>query len=120
MDNQRPDNHTDYNSPDNGGNNNNKNGNNGNNGNNGPGKRNNGQTILVFIMFTLIALFVISLFSSHFNEMSSKETSYTEFLAQLEAGNIKSVEFGNYEIDYTLVDDEKRILYRVYQRPCIN
>ena len=68
-----------YNNPNSG---NNGGGNrNGNNGNNGPGKK-NGQTILVFIMFTLIAMLVMSLFSSHFNQMSSKETSYTEFITQ--------------------------------------
>ena len=84
----------------------NHNGNNGNNGNNGSGKKNNGQTILVFIMFTLIAMLVMSFFTSHFNQMSSKETTYTEFITQLEAGNVKSVEFDTYEIDYTLVKDK--------------
>lgn len=96
-----------YNNNPNSGNNGsgNRNGNNGNNNNNGPGKK-NGQSILVFILFTLIAMLVMSLFSSHFNQMSSKETSYTEFITQLEAGNVKSVEFDTYEIDYTLVKDE--------------
>ena len=98
-----------YNNPNSGnnggGNRNGNNGNNGNQGNKGPGKK-NGQTILVFIIFTLIAMLVMSLFSSHFNQMSSKETSYTEFITQLEAGNIKSVEFDTYEIDYTLVKDQ--------------
>ncbi|MBR4027767.1 MAG: ATP-dependent zinc metalloprotease FtsH [Lachnospiraceae bacterium] len=106
------DNHNDYNNPnvngDNGNNGNgNNNGNNGNNGNNnGSGKKNNGQMILAFIMFSLVALFVVSLFTSHFNQMSSKETTYTKFLAELEAGNIKSVEFDSYEINYTLVEDK--------------
>lgn len=39
--------------------------------------------------------------------MSSKETTYSEFLKQLEKNNIKTVEFSNYEMDYTLVDDKK-------------
>ncbi len=100
-------NNNEYNNPGSGNNGGgNRNGNNGNNGNNGPGRKNNGQTILVFIMFTLIAMLVMSLFSSHFNQMSSKETTYTEFITQLEAGNVKSVEFDSYEIDYTLVNDE--------------
>ena len=101
MDNQRPDN----NNPNNG-----KNGNNGNNGGNGngSGRKNNGQMILIFIMLSLVVLFIVSLVTSHFNEMSSKETTYTEFLKQLEAGNVKTVEFGTYEIDYTLVDEEKK------------
>lgn len=38
--------------------------------------------------------------------MSSKETTYSEFLKQLEKNNIKTVEFSNYEMDYTLVDDK--------------
>jgi len=115
MDDLRPNNHNDYNAPGGNGNNsnnnngnNNKNGNNGNNGSNGngPNKRSSGQMILSFIMFTLIALFVIALITTHFNESSSKETTYNEFLAQLEAGNVKSVTYENYEIDYKLVDDE--------------
>jgi cell division protease FtsH len=56
-------------------------------------------------MIALIALFIVSLFSNRFYEMSSKETTYTEFLQQLEKQNVKSVEFGSYEIDYTLVTD---------------
>ena len=39
--------------------------------------------------------------------MSSKETTYSEFLKQLEKNNVKTVEFSNYEMDYTLVDDKK-------------
>uniref|UniRef100_UPI004055DAE3 ATP-dependent zinc metalloprotease FtsH n=1 Tax=Agathobacter sp. TaxID=2021311 RepID=UPI004055DAE3 len=100
-------NDNDYNNPGQGNNNggNNK-GNNDNNRNNGSGRKNNGQTILVFIFFTLISLLVMSFFTSHFHQMSSKETTYTEFIAQLEAGNVKTVEFDSYEIDYTLVNDE--------------
>ena len=86
----------------------NKNGGNDKNGSNGSGKKKNGQTILAFIMFTLIAMLIMSFFSSHFNQMSSKETTYTEFITQLEAGNVKTVEFDTYEIDYTLVKDEAK------------
>ena len=86
----------------------NKNGRNDKNGGNGSGKKKNGQTILAFIMFTLIAMLIMSLFSSHFNQMSSKETTYTEFITQLEAGNVKTVEFDTYEIDYTLVKDDAK------------
>lgn len=82
-------------------------GNNKNNNGNGPGKK-NGQTILAFILFSLVALFIVSLFSTGFNSMSSKETTYTEFLAQLEAGNVASVVYDTYEIDYTLVDDDTK------------
>ena len=91
-----------------------KNGNEKNNGNkdngdkngNGP-KKPNPQSALVFVMFTLIALLVMSFFSDRFDSMTTKETTYTAFLTELEAGNVESVTFGNYQIDYTLVDDEK-------------
>lgn len=108
----------DYN---NGNNYNNNNGyNNGyNNGNNGGGsgngdnnnnnkKNRNGQMILSFIMITLLALFFVSFFASRFSQMSSKETTYTEFLEQLEAKNVKTVEFDSYEINYTLVEDKSQ------------
>lgn len=101
MDNQGPNNY----------NNNqyNNNGSNGNNGGNG-GRKNdhNGQMIMSFIMVALIVLFFVSLFSNHFAEMNTKETSYTEFLAQLDAKNVKSVEFESYQINYTLVEDSSQ------------
>lgn len=108
MDNQGPNNYNNNNYNNNGGNGNNGNNNNRNNGgnnNNGDNNNHNGQMIMGFILFALIALFVVSLVTSHFSEMSSKETTYTQFLEQLEKGNVKSVEFGTYEIDYKLVDD---------------
>ncbi|MGN1158376.1 MAG: ATP-dependent zinc metalloprotease FtsH [Agathobacter sp.] len=100
----------DYNNPEHGPENNGQgngdNNNNNNNGNgNGPGKKGTGQTVLIFALFTLVALLVMSFFNNYFNSMSSKETSYDEFLAQLEAGNVASVTYDNYEIDYTLVTD---------------
>ena len=112
MDNQAPNNYNNGNY--NGGNNynNGNNGNNGKNGNNGGnngGKKDNhnGQMILGFIMVTLVALFFLSFFANRFSQMSSKETTYSEFLKQLEKNNVKTVEFSNYEMDYTLVDDKK-------------
>lgn len=108
MDNQGPNNYNNnqYNGGNNGGGNNSGNNNRGNNG----GKRNdhNGQMIMSLIMMALVALFIVSLFSNHFSEMSSKETTYTEFLQELEKQNVKSVEFGNYEIDYKLVSDDAK------------
>ena len=111
MDNQAPNNYNNgnYNGGDNynNGNNYNNNNNNGNNNNNNDNKKNhNGQMILGFIMVTLVALFLISLFSSRFSQMSSKETTYSEFLEQLDKKNIKTVEFSSYEMDYTLVKDK--------------
>ena len=83
--------------------------NNGNNGGNNGGKKDNhnGQMILGFIMVTLVALFFLSFFANRFSQMSSKETTYSEFLKQLEKNNVKTVELSNYEMDYTLVDDKK-------------
>ena len=113
MDNQAPNNYNNGNY--NGGgnynngnnyNNNNNNGNNNNNNDNNNNKNHNGQMILGFIMVTLVALFLISLFSSRFSQMSSKETTYSEFLEQLDKKNIKTVEFSSYEMDYTLVKDK--------------
>ena len=107
MDNQAPNNYNNgnYNGGDNynNGNNYNNNNNNGNNNNDNNKKNHNGQMILGFIMVTLVALFLISLFSSRFSQMSSKETTYSEFLEQLDKKNIKTVEFSSYEMDYTLV-----------------
>ena len=73
---------------------------------NGP-KKPNPQSALIFLMFTLVALLVMSFFSDRFNNMQTKETTYTAFLSELEAGNVESVTFGNYQIDYTLVDDKE-------------
>ena len=107
MDNQAPNNYNNgnYNGGDNYNNNNNNN-NNGNNNNGNNKKNHNGQMILGFIMVTLVALFLISLFSSRFSQMSSKETTYSEFLKQLDNNNVKTVEFSSYEMDYTLVKDK--------------
>ena len=110
MDNQAPNNYNNgnYNGGDNynNGNNYNNNNNNGNNNNDNNKKNHNGQMILGFIMVTLVALFLISLFSSRFSQMSTKETTYSEFLEQLDKKNIKTVEFSSYEMDYTLVKDK--------------
>ena len=91
-----------------------KNGNENNNGNkengdkNGKGpKKPSPQSALIFIMFTLVALLIMSFFSDKFNSMTTKETTYTTFLTELEAGNVESVTFGNYQIDYTLVDNKE-------------
>ena len=112
MDNQAPNNYNNgnYNGGDNYNNgnnyNNNNNNNNGNNNNGNNKKNHNGQMILGFIMVTLVALFLISLFSSRFSQMSSNETTYSEFLKQLDNNNVKTVEFSSYEMDYTLVKDK--------------
>ena len=110
MDNNQAPNNYNYNN----GNNNNKNNNrknnmnNGNNGNNNNSSNNNrnGQKVMGFILFTLVALFIFSLITSHFSEMSSQEVTYSEFLAELDKGNVKSVEFESYQINYKLIKNE--------------
>lgn len=89
---------------------NNGSGGNGNNGGNRPGGnggRNNrgGQGIMAFILLTLVALFVYALISNSISHASTQEKSYSDFIKQLDKGNVKSVEFDSYEIDYKLVDD---------------
>ena len=111
MDNHTPNdyNNGNYNGNFNGNNNGNYNGpEGGNNGDNNNNKKNNrnGQMILSFIMVTLVALFFLSFFSNKFSQMSTKETTYSEFLEQLDKQNVKSVEFDSYELDYTLVKDK--------------
>lgn len=105
MDNQGPNNYNYNNGPGNNGS-----GGNGNNGGNRPGGnggKNNrgGQGIMAFILLTLVALFVYALISNSISHASTQEKSYSDFIKQLDKGNVKSVEFDSYEIDYKLVDD---------------
>ena len=103
MDNQGP-NKYNYNNGNNGSNG----GNNGGNGGRNSGEnRNNrgGQGIMAFVITALLALFVYALISNHISNASTQEKTYTDFLEELDKGNVKSVEFDSYEIDYTLVDD---------------
>lgn len=105
MDNQGPNNYNYNNGPGNNGS-----GGNGNNGGNRPGGnggRNNrgGQGIMAFILLTLVALFVYALISNSISHASTQEKSYSDFIKQLDKGNVKSVEFDSYEIVYKLVDD---------------
>lgn len=105
MENQGPNNYNYNNGPGNNGS-----GGNGNNGGNRPGGnggRNNrgGQGIMAFILLTLVALFVYALISNSISHASTQEKSYSDFIKQLDKGNVKSVEFDSYEIDYKLVDD---------------
>lgn len=105
MDNQGPNNYNYNNGPGNNGSG--GNGNNGGNRSGGNGGRNNrgGQGIMAFILLTLVALFVYALISNSISHASTHEKSYSDFIKQLDKGNVKSVEFDSYEIDYKLVDD---------------
>lgn len=92
MDNQGPNNYNYNNGP-------------GNNGSGGNGNNRGGQGIMAFILLTLVALFVYALISNSISHASTQEKSYSDFIKQLDKGNVKSVEFDSYEIDYKLVDD---------------
>ena len=108
MDNQGPNNYNYNNGPGNngsGGNGNNGGNRPGGNGNNGGRNNRGGQGIMAFILLTLVALFVYALISNSISHASTQEKSYSDFIKQLDKGNVKSVEFDSYEIDYKLVDD---------------
>ena len=106
MDNQGPNN---YNNGNNNYNNNGGNGGggNGNNGGNGGKDNHNGQLIMAFVLVSLIVLFIMSMVSNRFSQMSTQEISYSQFLEKVEAGEVKSVEIGSYEIDITPVTKDK-------------
>ena len=108
MDNQGPNNYSNgnnnYNNNGNGSGNGGKGGNNG--SNNGKDNR-NGQFVMAFILISLVALFIMSMVTNRFNQMSTQEISYTEFLEKVEAGEVKSVEIGSYEITITPVTKEQ-------------
>ena len=119
MDNQGPNNYNYNNGPGNNGS-----GGNGNNGGNRPGGnggRNNrgGQGIMAFILLTLVALFVYALISNSISHASTQEKSYSDFIKQLDKGNVKSVEFDSYEIDYKLVDDGHKDYDITYYTGCV-
>lgn len=119
MDNQGPNNYNYNNGPGNNGS-----GGNGNNGGNRPGGnggRNNrgGQGIMAFILLTLVALFVYALISNSISHASTQEKSYSDFIKQLDKGNVKSVEFDSYEIDYKLVDDGHKNYDITYYTGCV-
>ena len=80
-------------------------GSNNNNNNNGK-KNNNGQMIMSFILVSLMVLFVVSLVTNKFSDLSTQEVTYTEFIQQLEKGNVATVEFDSSQINYTLVDEK--------------
>lgn len=88
--------------------------NNGNpNGGNGGKDNRNGQTLMVFILASLILIFIVSTAMSQFGRMSTEEVSYSQFLDMVtgegdwEGQRVKSVVIGSYQIDITLAATEK-------------
>ncbi len=80
------------------------------------GGKNNGQLLLSFMLISLLALFVVLFVSSRFSDMSSKETTYSDFLEQLDKKNVSEVTIDIYKsrIDYKLVKDADNA-YRQYE-----
>ncbi len=77
-----------------------------NNNNNNGKKNNNGQMIMSFILVSLMVLFVVSLVTNKFSDLSTQEVTYTEFIQHLEKGNVATVDFDSCQINYTLVDEK--------------
>ncbi len=77
-----------------------------NNNNNGKKNNHNGQMIMSFILVSLMALFIVSLVTNKFSDLSTQEVTYTEFIHQLDKGNVATVEFESSQINYTLVDEK--------------
>ena len=68
--------------------------NNQNGSNNGPGNRKgpkNGQTIIIFLIVTVITLIVMALFNSMMNGTTNQEITYNKFMEMLDNGEVDSV-----------------------------
>lgn len=68
------------------------------NQNNNRGNK-NGQSVMIFIMVSLVALFIMSIVSNKVTQQFSQEISYTEFLDKVENGEIESVKFTGTQIN---------------------
>ena len=80
-----------------------KNQSNNNGGNNNNKKKK--QPFMIFVLFSLIALFITSLIYSKAGQSTNEEITYTQFLKLVEADEVKSVVFDGDEIDITLTAD---------------
>ncbi len=83
----------------------------GNNGGNNPGNGQGGkdpkkQSIILFLIASLITLLLMSSFMKMMTGETEKEIEYNEFIAMLEAGEIESVEIGSDRILITPVKEE--------------
>lgn len=56
------------------------------------GGNKNRQSILTFLIFVLVSLVCMGLFTNMFNEPTSKEISYDKFISMVDEGSIKKVE----------------------------
>ncbi len=69
-----------------------------NGGQNNNGKNNgnrNGQSILWFILASLVVLMIVSSFTSRWNSYTRQQISYSDFLTMVEEGKVESVTIGS-------------------------
>jgi len=72
------------------------------NGNNGGGRNNRGgQTFMVYVITSLIVLFVMTMLMNRFTEMSTEEITYSQFLEMVDKDQVEAVEFDTYQINIT-------------------
>ena len=70
-----------------------------NNRNNNGKMPKNGQTILIFLVVSLVALLVINFFSSMLRQTTEQEITYDQFLAMVESGEVERVIVRSNEIE---------------------
>ncbi len=59
----------------------------------------NGQVVMMFIMASLVVLFIMSIISNKFTQQFNQEISYTEFLEKVENGEVESIKFTGTQIN---------------------
>lgn len=91
---------------------NNRNGNNDNNPNGGNKK--NGQMILMFILITLVALFVMTLLNKFSTQMTMQKITYTKFLEMVKEDKIESVEITSTQYNITPKYEDDDLIHVTY------
>ncbi len=71
-----------------------------------PDNNRGSQTLMVFILVSLIALFFMTMMMNRFNAMSTEEITYSEFWNMVEEGKVESVEIDSYQINIKPVQEE--------------
>ena len=84
------------------------------NGNGGKKNGRSGQSMLFFVLITLVFLLLISFVSNRINSYTDQEISYTKFLDMVDNGEVESVEIGSNEIQITPKEDKNGRVQRVY------
>ena len=63
--------------------------------------------IMVIILVSLVALFIMSMVMNRYTSMSTSEISFSDFLQMVEDLIVESVEFDSYQIYITPASDNK-------------